>query len=363
MEKQAYITRKIQIFVDCDDKEQRAAYYQTLFDWRDMVYQGANLVTTHLFVQDNIKELIYLKEDVRVKLADYTKDPAGILTSSKMFSTYRILSLHFKGLVPADILSVLNMNLTKWYNAERLGYVQGKRSLRNFKQNTAIPFSGKQLKLLSEEPKRDFRFSLFKVPFRTYLGKDYTDKPRVLRSVLAGQLKVCSSSLKILQGKLFLFLTVAMPKLNYALKAHQIAEVSLSVEHPLQVQINHQHYQIGNKAEFLHRRLAIQAARQRNLKAATFNKNGKGRKKKMSCVDRYQQMEKRYVVDRLHVYSKKLIDICVFHQVGTIVFVNQTQKEIIAKADSFLLRNWSYFDLIAKIRYKANLAGISIIVE
>jgi|GEM_PF-1338352 len=36
-----------------------------------------------------------------------------------------------------------------------------------------------------------------------------------------------------------------------------IAEASRSVEHPITISIDKDHYQIGNKEEFLYRRMAI----------------------------------------------------------------------------------------------------------
>ncbi|MGE8292751.1 MAG: hypothetical protein ACN6ON_13770, partial [Sphingobacterium sp.] len=72
-------TRKIQVFVDCDDKEKRSEYFKQLFEWQDVVFRGANMIITHQYLQENLKDLIYLKEDVKVKLADHAKDEAGIL--------------------------------------------------------------------------------------------------------------------------------------------------------------------------------------------------------------------------------------------------------------------------------------------
>jgi len=46
-----------------------------------------------------------------------------------------------------------------------------------------------------------------------------------------------------------------------------------------------------------------------------------------------------------------------------LLLVNQTNKEEFAKGDEFLLRNWSYYGLIEKIKYKAKLAGIHVIIE
>ncbi len=364
MEKDTIVlTRKIQIHIDSDDKEKRASYYQMLFEWQDIVYRAANLVMTHLYIQEQIKDLIYLHDDVKVKLTNRSLDEEGILNTSKMNTTYQILSRYFKGKINTDILSCINMALIKNYNSERIDYWKGTKSLRNYKKDMPIPFSGKSLKLMRDGNNHDFRFSLFKIPFRTYLGKDRSDKKVLLQRVLVGQIKMCASALQIVKGKLFLLLSLEIPKKKYELQEHIIAETSLGIEHPITVQIDKDNYQIGNKEEFLYRRIAIQAARLRNQKAAAFSRGGHGRTKKMKGLEHYRDKEKRYVDYKLHLYSRRLIDICIKAQAGTLLLVNQSQKEEVAKEDVFILRNWSYHGLISKIKYKAELAGIHVIIE
>ncbi|GHE44408.1 hypothetical protein [Sphingobacterium griseoflavum] len=364
MEKDTIIlTRKVQIYLDCDDKEQRSTYFQQLFTWQDMVYRGANMVMTHQYVQEQIKDLIYLRDDVKVKLGDFKKDPDGIFNSSKMNTTYRVLSLYFKGKLPSQIISAMNMTLNKAYSTDRTAYWKGEKSLRNYRKDMPIPFGGDQVKLSNDERNRDFKLMLFKIPFRTYLGKDRSDKRVLLQRVLVGQIKICTSSIKIVKGKIFLLLALKLPKKQYHLKEHIIAEASLSVEYPITVSIDKDNFQIGNKEEFLYRRLAIQAARNRIQKASAFNKGGHGRKKKLKCLAHFSEKEKRYVDSRLHLYSRRLIDICIKSEAGTLLLVNQLSKEEGARNDEFLLRNWSYYGLIEKIKYKAKMAGINVIVE
>ncbi|GGH29220.1 transposase [Sphingobacterium alkalisoli] len=357
------LTRKVQIYIDCDEKEKRTEYFKKLFEWQDIVYRGSNMVLTHQYLQENIKDLIYLRDDVKVKLADNNKDPEGILNTSRMNTTYRVLSTYFKGKLPADIISNMNMTLIKNFNADRLAYWKGEKSLRNYKKDMPIPFSGVQIKFSNDEKNRDFKFSLFKIPFRTYLGKDRSDKRVLLQRALVGQIKICGSSIKIVKGKIFLLIALELPKKQHVLKDHVIAEASLSVEHPITVNIDKDNFQIGNKEEFLYRRMAIQAARHRIQKASAFNKGGKGRTKKLKSLEHFSEKEKNYVDSRLHLYSRRLIDICVKSQAGTLLLVNQTNKEEAAKDDEFLLRNWSYYGLIEKIKYKASMAGINLIVE
>ncbi|HCU43873.1 MAG TPA: hypothetical protein DF610_02095 [Sphingobacterium sp.] len=357
------LTRKIQIFIDCDDKEKRSEYFKKLYEWQDIVYRGANLVLTHQYVQENIKDLIYLKTDVKVTLTDSSTDGEGILTTSRMNTTYRLLSSYFKGQIPTDILSKVNTSLIKNFQSDRLAYWKGQRSLRNYKKDMPIPFSSRSLKLSHDEHSRDFKLNLFKIPFRTYLGKDRTDKRVLLQRALIGQLKICASSIKIVKGKIFILLALEIPNKEHTLNKHIIAEASLSIEHPISVAIDRDNYQIGSKEEFLYRRIAIQAARYRLQKASTYNKGGNGRKRKLKSLDHYHEKEKNYVDSRLHLYSRRLIDICIKSQAGTLLLVNQSNKERLAKEDDFLLRNWSYYGLMEKIKYKAKLAGIHVIIE
>jgi len=364
MEKKTIIlTRKIQIYVDCEDKEQKDAYYKQLYDWQWMTTQAANLIFTNLYVQDRVKDLIYFTEEVKVKLADHKKEEDGILNSSRMNTTYRILSSKFLGKMPSNIFSNLNSSLNSLYNSERNAYWKGEKTLPNYKRNIPMPFGADQLKLKNSEQGHDYLFTLFKIPFKTYLGKDRSDKKVLLQRALAGTIGLRTSAIKIEKGKLYLLATFAMEQDDHQLKDSIIAEASLSIEHPIVAKVGKAHFQIGSKEEFLHRRLAIQAARHRLQRGAAFNCSGKGRKRKLKSLEHYSEKEFRYVDNRLHLYSRRLIDICIKTQAGTLLLVNQQQKEEMAKEEEFLLRNWSYYGLKEKIAYKAQKAGIQVIEE
>ena len=80
-------------------------------------------------------------------------------------------------------------------------------------------------------------------------------------------------------------------------------------------------------------------------------------------VNTFRDAEKRYINYKLHVYSKRLIDLCIKHQAATLILVDQQEAEEQAKEQKFVVRNWNYGGLRQKITYKANKAGINIIVE
>ena len=87
----------------------------------------------------------------------------------------------------------------------------------------------------------------------------------------------------------------------------------------------------------------------------------KGQNAKKALYNR-ENIESRYVNHRLHLYSKQLIDFCIEQQAATLILKNQEDKIGIAKEQKFVLRNWSYYELQAKIKYKAEKAGIELII-
>ena len=356
------LTRKIQLHIDSSDKEFIKSCYQKLYQWQYICFRGANYIFTHHFIQEQIKSLFYLNDEVKVKLSDIKKDQDGILTTSKANTTYQVLSKNFKGEIPTKIISALNHSLLSYFNKEKDAYWKGEKSIRNYKKTIPIPFPAYSLLPIVDKGKY-FTFILFQIPFKTYLGKDFSDKRILLKKVIEGEVELCTSSIKLQDNKIYWQAAFRFKKDCAKIKEGRIAEATLSYEYPIVVHIDKKKYCIGNRDEFLYRRLAIQAARQRAQRNSTFNKPGKGRKKKLKSVDRFNQMEKDYINYRLHVYSRRLIDLCVKYQAAALLLVDQRQKEEEVKEDEFLLRNWSFFNLKAKVLYKAEKAGIKLIEE
>ncbi|ALL05694.1 hypothetical protein AQ505_09440 [Pedobacter sp. PACM 27299] len=358
------ITRKIQLLIDSDDPHFVKEIKEKLYHWQWICFRSANMIMTHHFVQEQVKDFFYLTDEIKLKIADEKKEPNGILKSSRINTTYRLLSNHFKGHIPTNILSNLNSTLLANFNKEKVAYWKGEKSLRNYKKDIPLPFAGEAITKIDHTPDhRNFCFKLFKIPFRTYLGKDKSDKKVILNRIKNGTMKLLTSNIQLDKSKIFLLAVIEIEKEQHVLDTAVIAEAALSIEHPVNVKIGNNQYAIGNKEEFLHRRLAIQAAIYRVKKAVTFNRGGHGKKRKLKSLEDYQHQEKRYVEYKLHLYSRMLIDLCVKHEAATLILVNQEQKEEIAKQDPFLLQNWSYYSLKDKINYKAEKAGIQLIVE
>ncbi|MEI3802337.1 MULTISPECIES: hypothetical protein [unclassified Chitinophaga] len=358
------VTRRIQLLINSDDDQVRHTTWETLWQWQHFCFRAANQISTHHFIQDQIKELFYLKDDTKVKLTDVRKDPDGILTTSKTNTTYQFLSKRYKQEMPMAILGCLNNTLVSTYNKEKEAYWKGDRSLRNYKRNIPIPIpAGALIRIRPIEQSRNYTFSLYGLHFRTYFGKDLDDKYSMWKRAIEGDYKLCDSSLQLDGSKIYLLAVFLFDKQVGNLKTEVIAEASLSMEIPVVVKINRYQYRIGTKEDFLYRRLAIQEAIRRCQKSSGFNRTKNGKARMRQKVNTFRDAEKRYINYKLHVYSKRLIDLCIKHQAATLILVDQQETEELAKEEKFVLRNWNYCGLRQKITYKANKAGIIIIVE
>jgi hypothetical protein len=358
------ITRKIQLLLQAADKEEWKEGYDKLLAWREIVSRAANWIVTHQYIQENLKEMVYLTEGIRLKLADSRKDEEGILTTSRMNTTYRLLSGKLKGEIPMSIIGALNSRIVSVFNKEKGDYREGKRSLRTYRRDQPIPVVSAAISALEEVEPEEYRFQLFGLAFRTNFGRDASGNRQIFDKYARGECRLRDSSLEVRKNKLFLlavfdYVGEQRPQLSPDLRV----EASLSMDAPIIAAIGTRQIRIGSKEEYLHRRLAIQEAMRRTQSALRGSRGGKGRKKKMKALERFEELEKNYVRTRLHQYSSRLISFCLEEGAGVLVLKGQLEKEAEAGEDAFLLRNWGYYGLKDKISHKAAKYDITVIVE
>jgi len=356
------LTRKIQLLLDVPS-DQKNEVWEKLYRYQNRCFRAANLIASHLYVQEMIKDFFYLTEEIQYKLADEKKDQMGIFDRSKTGTTARMVFDRFKGEIPTDILGSLNNTIQSTFSKNKVDYWQGTKSLRNYKRDIPIPLPVKCISKMKYDPvKKAFCFNMFAIPVKTYLGKDYTDKRVIMERLLKGDIKLCTSQIQLKDRKIFWLAVFEFEKDEHLLKPEIIAEAHLSLEHPIVAKANNVRINIGSKEEFLYRRLAIQASQKRIQDGIAYARSGNGVKRKQKALYKTKNLESRYVGNRLHLYSKQLIDFCVQQKAGTLILKNQEDKIGIASEQKFVLRNWSYYELQTKIKYKAEKAGIELIV-
>lgn len=416
------ITRKIEIFVCEADSEMKQNYMRTLYGWRDSIRMAANMIVSHKFVQHNVRDFMYMQEDiisrlleeepdrlvknkkgdkeyVKYNVSDILKNEKGL---SEQNTTYRLISSMLKGKVPADMYSCLNQAVCKTYNETSSDLYTGKSSLRSYKNSIPMPFSAKALSNIHEvmeesvnqktgamrQVKR-YYFTLFGIPFKCMLGQDRSNNAVIIDRCISGEYKMCSSSIGFdksvdkLTGKkkqkLYLYLCVDIPKQEVNIDKKKVMYAYLGIANPIVCSFDARFekefsesgndtikiLKIGSAEEFLYRRTQIQAALRRCQMNCRYSTGGKGRKRKLQAIERFTEKEKNYVESKVHLYSRMLVDLAVKYHCGTIRLLNQTEREEKAKSDAekgepLVLRNWSYFNLKNKIKYKAGMVGIEV---
>lgn len=401
------ITRKIEIYVAEQDSEQKKEFMHTLYQWRDLVRKAANIIVCHKFVQQNIRDFMYIQEDVMERF--FTEHPerieeqedgttkkkyyvSDILKTGKGMSeqniTYRILSSMLKGKVPADIFSCLNQSVSKTFKETYGDILKGAASLRSYKNNIPMPFSAKAIESLHKADDGRYYFTWFGIPFCCRLGHDRSNNAAIIDRGLSGEYKICSSSIafekkidketKKMKQRIYLYFCVNIPQSQPKLDEKKVLRTILDVEIPImcsctvkakqKIDSGENMIKIGSKEEFLHRREQIQACLRRHQIAGSYCTSGKGRKKMLRLIDRFHLVESNYVNTKMHIYAKKLVQIALRNECATIFLANQEEKEEKAKIGNqtgqpFLLRNWSYHGLKEKIAYKAKRYGIKVVEE
>lgn len=379
--KQSYmntITRKIQIYPIGEEKNDS---WRQLREWNEMVFRAANTAASHMYFQNNMKEFFYLTDDAKILFADINKEPkegekaVRVLNTSKQNSTYQVLSSHFKGKMPSDIFVNLNSQLYSTFSKEVDEYFSGKRSLRTYKRSIPMPISAKSIKeVVITSDAKNYQFEIFGIKFQTSFGRDSSGNKMIFDRALNGEYKLCNSSIQIDGKKMFLLAVFQFESEKFNLDKNKVMEAELSDKWPIVLSFGEKKIFVGDRKEYLHRRLAIQAARRRQQIASRYNVNGKGRKKKMASVDRFHDKELNYIQTRQHQYTFKMISLCLEKKCGVLRLkftpeppepddLSKKELRIWREENQFLLRNWGYYGLKEKLKYKCKKAGIELLIE
>jgi len=369
------ITRKIQITISEKDKQLKEEYFKRIYETRDIAVKGANFVSSHLYMQSQI--IPYIKDSENLEYIGAKGTPI-----KKCSTTYAELSYLFKGKVDMNMLSCLNQNVSKCFSDDcKKGLLYGKMALRSYKSNMPIPFKADQFinihffkEVKEDKVYNNCYFTLIGIPFVMVFGRDKSNNKSIVERVINGEYKMSTSSIIVddKAKKMYLALCVDIPIKNNTPIKGKTLYAYLGILNPITYVVNkkldesdYKAYEIGTKEEFNYRRRQIQEAVKRCQIENKYKSGGKGRKRKCQAIDRFKDKEKNYVDTKLHLYSKLLIDAAIKNRCDTIYLMLQKEREDKAKdekdkGDDFVLRNWSYFGLKDKIKYKAKMNNISL---
>ena len=400
------ITRKIEVHLhrhgDSEADQQRFKDEYRIWDEiNDNLYKAANRIISHCFFNDayeyrlklhsprfqEIEKLLKyakrnkltdddikaLKAERKELFAEFKRQRQAFLGGSEQNSTERVVSHEFLEVIPSDVLSCLNQNISSTYREYALDVEHGRRTIPNFKKGIPVPVRVKRNGALRLRKREDgsIYISLPRgLEWDLNFGRDRSNNREIVERVLSGQYDVGGSSIQEAKnGKRFLLLVVKIPKESRALNPDRVVGVDLGVNIPLYAALNDNAYgglSIGSRDQFLKVRMRMAAQKrelQRNLRQST--NGGHGRKQKLQALDRLEGKERNWVHLQNHIFSKSIIEFALKNEAGVIQMENLTNfgHDKFGEVDEgykFILRYWSFFELQTMIEYKAKAAGIEV---
>ncbi|MFA5849215.1 MAG: hypothetical protein WC833_04995 [Bacteroidales bacterium] len=355
------ITRKIEIVVDEQDNELKKSFLKQISEWRYLVRNSANELLSFLYSIDRLQYNKILNDDQKKELGII-----GVQGEPMVSTASSVLLLEkMKGKIPLNVSNCLHQEVTKKYRETRNALLKGNASLYTYRNNIPIPFSAQSIRNLHwNEERKSFLFSLFSIPFRIVLGRDKTNHKKVFEDIIAGQQRISNLCLHIddLKKKHFLHIDIDISVNKKELDKNRYMNAVLSADVPIIAGYNGFEKEIGNKEEFSHRLMQIQAGIKRAKINSRYSAEGKGRKRKNQALGKLLEKEKDYINTRIHTYTKLLVEYAIENRCGTINLINFVYKEKNKKKEPLLLKSWTYCGMRQKLDYKARLNGIDISV-
>ncbi len=260
--------------------------------------------------------------------------------------------------IPDTILSPAIAELN-FYKKEVWKVKTGQESIKNFKKGMPFNTRSRDLKFFEQDGEVYIKWIkgiVFKIHFRS----DRSNNRKIIRRVLDEEYKVCDSSISY-GNKIFLNLCLDIPQKSVELNEDKALGVDLGIAIPAYISVNKGHFRkaLGSADEFLKIRLQLQKRTENLQDNLTIAKGGHGRKRKLQALNRLKEKERNWVRTYNHKLSKAIVDAAVKQRCKTInlEFLEGYGDN---EENSFILRNWSYYELQQFIKYKAQKAGIDV---
>ena len=407
------ITRKIEVHLHKHGESEEATQrfkdeYRIWDDINNNLYKAANRIISHCFFNDayeyrlklqsprfqeiekllgnpkrnklSAEDIKVLKAERKLLFSDFKKQRQIFLRGGveegpnpEQNSTYKVVSQEFIDVIPSEVLTNLNQNISSIYREYALDVERGIRAIPNYKKGIPVPFSIKQKGEIVLKKREDgsiyVRFPKG-LEWDLNFGRDRSNNREIVERVLNGQYDAGNSSIQETKNKKrFLLLVVKIPKESRILNKERIVGVDLGINVPLCAALNDNEYggiSIGSRDQFLKVRMRMAAQKrelQHNLRHAT--NGGHGRTQKLQALDRLEGRECNWVHLQNHIFSKTIIEYALKNNAGVIQMERLTGfgrdgKEEVQNEYKFILRYWSFFELQTMIEYKAKAVGIEV---
>lgn len=391
------ITRKIEIIPDIDGithEESNKKCYNTFYKFDRKLYKVANLLVSQLYGLDNLLSLMRLQNDEYVKcqsklsfksITDATKEEIkkrmqeidAELVSMKndiapkhpqTYSYRAVTSSEYAKDIPSDILNNLKQDVYQHFNENKKEQIRGERSLVTYKKGMPIPFSFEKRHVIICDGDNYYLPWFEDTRFRLNFGRDRSNNRAIIDNCIkTKKYKLCEAAkIQLKERKLFLLITVDIPKAESVPVKGKVMGVDLGVINPAYVAVNDgpERSRIGNGEAFQKQRDVFRR-RFRELQRSQLTQGGHGRKHKTKATEILRGKERNWVQTENHRISREIVNLASRWKVETIQMESlkgfgKNQEGEVEYNHKRLLGRWSYFELQKDIEYKAAMAGIAV---
>ena len=320
------------------------------------------------------KELAYNNENEKRMNGEKRKEMYGYanyesVIANEIKGDYTEYGLH------SELILQLIKDAVQAYKKVQKDMMRGSATIPTFKRGQPVPVRSRQIKILDNEtlsislvnkdggenrgvPKKGNSY-----PFEVVIASRKNYAKEIMNRLISGRYELCDSKIQKDGKDVYLQLVYKDTEVKqYAVDKDTILGIDLGISKAVTMAVSdspkYDFIEGGEIEAFRKRTEARRRSMQNQLRYSSENRKGHGRKALLKPLEVLSDKIENFKNLTNHRYSKYIVDYAIKNGCGTIQFEDLTG----IKNNSSFLANWSYYDLQTKVKYKAQDAGIEVVM-
>ena len=283
---------------------------------------------------------------------------------------YNNIIKDYKNLQKGNLSISIRRAIQRW-KSDLKSVIIGEKSIASYKADVPIDLHNKSIHLYKENNSYCLVLSLLSIPYRKELGRKtgmFTvvinegnkGSKDILERCISGEYDISASQIIKRNNKWLFYLSYSFKGKKLELDKNVIMGIDMGIVYPIYFAINNSPIRgkiDGGEIERFRRQVEKRKKQlQLQGKYAGEGRIGHGVKTRLKPIGFAQDKIANFRSTANHKYSRYIIDFAVRNRCGVI---QMEDLEGISKQNTFL-KNWSYYDLQQKIKYKAEENGIEV---
>jgi len=364
-----YHTRTIKLKLNVTNEDRKSAW-KRIHQITNAAWRAANWIASGQYLNDQLVRRIYARKKIDPKdekaVQNVEEQFKEFFGTKRQATTERDIKQAYPDLPPC-ITNPLNQVVVASYAKEKRDMLSGQRSLRTYRKGMPVTTTKVSIEFSEkEERKHVVTWKLGRnehIDFEIYYGRDRANNRLTVQRIVEGKDDYSAPQIQLKERDLFLLLPVKEPEKNLDLDPQLAVGVDLGLTVPAYVALSEgpARRAIGSKDDLLRARMQMQSRTRRLQRSVKSSLGGKGREKKLKALTRIKDKENNFVKSYNHYVSKEIVGFAIKNRAG-VIKMEMLEGFGAEEKQAFVLRNWSYFTLQTMVKYKAERAGIKIVM-